>query len=41
MEQPAYLLLAKTGIIAASLIAGLGGMGWLWLLGSATRGGKR
>jgi NhaA family Na+:H+ antiporter len=31
--QPEYLLMAKTGILAASLLAGLIGFGWLWWLG--------
>src|SRR5690606_9980428 len=39
--QPQYLLLAKTGIIAASLIAGIAGMSWLSLLGSVLRGRQR
>lgn len=40
-RQPQYLLLAKTGIIAASLISGIAGMTWLWVLGSVRRGGQR
>jgi len=31
--QAEYLLMAKTGILAASLLAGLIGFGWLWWLG--------
>lgn len=31
-EQPGYLLMAKTGILAASLLAGAGGFVWLWLV---------
>ncbi|HEC20679.1 MAG TPA: Na+/H+ antiporter NhaA [Gammaproteobacteria bacterium] len=33
--QPELLLMAKTGILAASLLAGLGGYLWLWLAGNA------
>jgi len=33
--QPGLLLMAKTGILAASLLAGLGGFLWLWLAGNA------
>lgn len=32
-NQPEYLLMAKTGVIFASMLAGLIGFGWLWLLG--------
>ena len=32
-EQPEYLLMAKTGILAASLLAGIIGFVWLWWLG--------
>ena len=31
--QPEYLLMAKTGVLAASLLAGLVGFSWLWWLG--------
>ncbi len=31
--QPEYLLMAKTGVLAASLLAGLFGFAWLWQLG--------
>lgn len=31
--QPEYLLMAKTGVLAASLLAGIVGFGWLWWLG--------
>ncbi len=31
--QEEYLLMAKTGVLAASLLAGLLGFAWLWLLG--------
>lgn len=30
-EQPEYLLMAKTGILTASLLAGFGGVAWLYL----------
>jgi len=33
-EQPEYLLMAKTGILAASVIAGALGFIWLWWLGN-------
>ncbi|HQS57424.1 MAG: Na+/H+ antiporter NhaA [Gallionellales bacterium 35-53-114] len=33
--QPEYLLMAKTGVLAASLLAGVLGFVWLWWLGSA------
>jgi NhaA family Na+:H+ antiporter len=33
--RPEYLLMAKTGILAASLISGLAGFSWLWLLGNS------
>ena len=32
-EQPEYLLMAKTGVLAASLLAGVLGYIWLWWLG--------
>lgn len=32
-EQPEYLLMAKTGVLAASLLAGVSGYIWLWWLG--------
>lgn len=32
-SQPEYLLMAKTGVLAASLLAGAVGFGWLWKLG--------
>lgn len=35
-DQPEYLLMAKTGILAASLLAGILGFVWLWWLGRAT-----
>ena len=31
-EQPEYLLMAKTGVLAASLLAGMAGFVWLWLV---------
>lgn len=31
--QPEYLLMAKTGVLAASLLAGIFGFAWLWQLG--------
>jgi NhaA family Na+:H+ antiporter len=31
--QPEYLLMAKTGVLAASLLAGVVGFAWLWHLG--------
>ncbi|MDD4962962.1 MAG: Na+/H+ antiporter NhaA [Gallionella sp.] len=31
--QPEYLLMAKTGVLAASLLAGVIGFAWLWHLG--------
>lgn len=34
--QPEYLLMAKTGILSASLISGLLGFAWLWWLGRKT-----
>lgn len=33
VNQPEYLLMAKTGVLAASLLAGLLGFVWLWWLG--------
>ena len=36
-EQPEYLLMAKTGVLAASVLSGLLGFAWLWVLGSADR----
>ncbi|PIV15174.1 MAG: sodium:proton antiporter, partial [Gallionellales bacterium CG03_land_8_20_14_0_80_55_15] len=33
-DQPEYLLMAKTGVLAASLLAGLLGYAWLWWLGN-------
>lgn len=30
--QPEYLLMAKTGVLFASLLAGMGGYIWLWLI---------
>jgi NhaA family Na+:H+ antiporter len=35
-DQPEYLLMAKTGVLAASLLAGILGFVWLWWLGRAT-----
>jgi len=32
-DQPQYLLMAKTGVLAASLLSGLIGFVWLWWLG--------
>ena len=32
-SQPEYLLMAKTGVLAASVLAGLLGFVWLWCLG--------
>ncbi|HEY6094719.1 MAG TPA: Na+/H+ antiporter NhaA [Gallionellaceae bacterium] len=32
-EQPEYLLMAKTGVLLASLLAGVLGFAWLWWLG--------
>jgi len=32
--QPEYLLMAKTGILVASLVAGLSGFIWLWRVGT-------
>lgn len=34
-EHDEYLLMAKTGVLAASLLAGLLGFAWLWWLGRA------
>jgi NhaA family Na+:H+ antiporter len=31
--QPQNLLMAKTGVLAASLLSGIAGFAWLWLLG--------
>lgn len=36
--QPEFLLMAKTGILAASLLAGVGGYGWLLLVSRSTSG---
>ena len=33
VAQPEYLLMAKTGVLAASLLAGVLGFVWLWWLG--------
>jgi len=33
-DHPEYLLMAKTGVLAASLLAGLLGYAWLWWLGN-------
>jgi NhaA family Na+:H+ antiporter len=35
--QPEYILMAKTGILLASLLAGVIGFCWLWWLGSGKR----
>jgi NhaA family Na+:H+ antiporter len=35
-NQPEYLLMAKTGVLTASLLAGLIGFVWLWWLGRTT-----
>lgn len=32
--QPEFLLMAKTGVLAASLLAGMTGFVWLWILGN-------
>lgn len=32
-EQPEYLLMAKTGVLTASVLAGVLGFSWLWWLG--------
>jgi Na+:H+ antiporter, NhaA family len=37
-NQPEMLLMAKTGILAASLFAGIAGFVWLWLAGKDTPG---
>lgn len=36
-EEPELLVLAKTGILVASVISGLAGFAWLWMLGSKSR----
>jgi len=36
VNQPQYLLMAKTGVLTASLLAGLIGFVWLWWLGHKT-----
>jgi NhaA family Na+:H+ antiporter len=36
-NQPEYLLMAKTGVLTASLLAGLIGFMWLWWLGRTTQ----
>jgi Na+:H+ antiporter, NhaA family len=33
-NHPDYLIMAKTGVMAASLAGGLAGMTWLWMLGA-------
>jgi NhaA family Na+:H+ antiporter len=33
--RPEYLVMAKTGILAASLVSGVTGFAWLWFLGRA------
>jgi NhaA family Na+:H+ antiporter len=38
-DEPQLLLMAKTGVLAASLLSGIAGFVWLWLLGSALRRG--
>jgi NhaA family Na+:H+ antiporter len=35
-NQSEYLLMAKTGVLTASLLAGLIGFVWLWWLGRTT-----
>ena len=35
LEHPENLLMAKTGVLAASLLSGIAGFSWLWLLGHA------
>lgn len=35
-SQPEYLLMAKTGILFASLLAGISGFTWLWLISKKT-----
>jgi NhaA family Na+:H+ antiporter len=37
VSQPEYLLMAKTGVLTASLVAGLVGFIWLWWLGRTER----
>ena len=37
-SQPEYLLMAKTGILAASLLAGISGYVWLWLVADRNSG---
>jgi NhaA family Na+:H+ antiporter len=32
-DHPEYLLMAKTGVLAASLLSGIIGFAWLWWLG--------
>jgi NhaA family Na+:H+ antiporter len=39
--QPEFLLMAKTGILLASLFAGIGGVLWLYLLSKRTPEGER
>ncbi len=36
-EQPEYLLMAKTGVLLASVLAGLLGFIWLWWLGNQNK----
>ena len=38
--QPEYLLMAKTGVLLASLLAGVLGFVWLWWLGRENNSGK-
>ncbi|HUX89442.1 MAG TPA: Na+/H+ antiporter NhaA [Gallionellaceae bacterium] len=37
-EQPEYLLMVKTGVLLASMMAGILGFIWLWWLGSVRQG---
>jgi Na+:H+ antiporter, NhaA family len=36
-DHPDYLLMAKTGVLAGSLTAGILGSLWLWVLGSKSK----
>jgi NhaA family Na+:H+ antiporter len=38
-EAPEYLLMAKTGVLAASVLSGVAGFTWLWVLGNRSRAG--
>ena len=39
--QPEYLLMAKTGVLVASVLAGVSGYGWLWWVSQREIGDKR